>query len=302
MLDKNIFNNFLSDSLKDFDPDKEKAKILSNPWVLKLIKNFNLSDTQIDKNMNLLQKYFDYVEKQNEVPHWKIYLDQYSNLIIDFTNGKSFTKQKMLNNFWLTNITPLDADLESYFCNPNKIKPKRISQEANKALLFFNKKLNEELNKIISSGQYSKGLFLVDEQMKFSKSILLYLSIIFATNKDKTVVFIDETMLYSYFYQNSKNPEAIKNIIYALTTVNYLFIVNFTSNLRPEWYINSLINVFSARSDKQKPFFISSIIDITNNNSNIIYCYKNNNNLGLKKLEMLFKKLIANSTIKFIAS
>ncbi|WP_373436284.1 hypothetical protein [Metamycoplasma equirhinis] len=304
MLDKNIFSGFLSDTLKDFDPEKEKVKILSHPLVIQLLSKLKLNEMQINKNMNLLQKYYDYVEDKNEEPRWKIYLDQYGNLVLDFTNGKSFVKQKMLNNFLLTSITPLDADLEAYFRIPDKSKPKKIMQDANNALRHFSPLIYADIKKITDTENknYSKGLFLVDSNFKSAKAIFQYLAVIFATNKNKTVALLDESSLFNHYYQLLSNPEGQNNLSNLLVQVDYLFIDRFSVFSKPEWYINLLIDILMKREDERRHTFISSLMDITSDSINIIFRHKNANTIGIKRIENLFKNLINRLTIKHIAN
>ena len=104
------------DEIKKFDPENEKKTILENSHISKIINRLKLTKEQINQGMNHFQKYYNYLQTHNnKEPNWKITLNEANQIDIDLSNDLQFKKSKYFDNFWLTNITPLDDDLEKYF-------------------------------------------------------------------------------------------------------------------------------------------------------------------------------------------
>ncbi|WP_412031593.1 hypothetical protein [Metamycoplasma buccale] len=302
MIKKSLFDKVLNNHVFDEEKlDKEKKEILANKQIKQIITSLKLNKTQISKGMNLLQKYYNFI-KQNptKTPSWSLILNKNNALEIDITNDASFKKQKMYENFWLTDITPLDSDLELYFSMPSKQKPKKILSDANLAMKRFPAALQETI-KVITNTNTNQGLFLVDEEFIYGRMILKYLSTLIGTNKDKTVALIDANSLFNSYHTNQRNISESTHITRLLTEVDYLFIDRLGVGTRPEWFINNLITILTSREMNKKSTFINAPIDITLPNCSLISYSKDTSNLGSKKVEDLLKKTIKRTTIKYIA-
>ncbi|TPR53891.1 hypothetical protein [Metamycoplasma neophronis] len=297
-----FFENFLNElKLDNFNPAEEKAKILSNPKVTTLIQDLQLSQKQIDEGMNYLQKYFDYLnENNNNDPDWKLFVDENGFLAIDFTNDEYFVRRKLLENFWLTNITPLDNSWYEYFNMTKKHKPRELIINANMSLQKFLPALSSQI-KLITSNQTIQGLYLVDENFIYARNIFKFLAFLMGVQKNKTVIFVDASALFQFLQTNLKNQYEMNNIQKYLTDVDCLFIDRFAMGTRPEWFINFLITVFTERELKQKPIFIASPIDFEDADQHLIINFKDKNNDGLNKLERLLKHTTSRICVKFIA-
>lgn len=306
---KNINENKIlskaNDKPDDFNPELEKKKILENPHINKIINKLKLSKTQIDFGMNHLQKYYNYLQSHNnKEPSWKITLNDANQIDIDLSNDNQFKRAKHYTNFWLTNITPLDDDLEKYFNFPNLKKPRSILTDATQALNKFPKQLSNAIGEITLQSKDTKGILLIDDEFIHAKKIFKYLATLFGTNKNKTVAIIDINDLNNFFYSNNKAQNIINNeVISYLNEVDYLFLNRLGVGLKSEWFINNLINILLARESNNKMTFISCPIDISSSKFNLINRYNNENynNLAIEKVESLLKATIKRLMNKFIA-
>ncbi|GIZ05854.1 hypothetical protein MSATCC14277_4360 [Metamycoplasma salivarium] len=283
-----------------FDFEEEKQKILSHPKIKEIILNLKLDSSQISKGMHFLQKYYNYIVEKNVEPSWKLTLNDANLIDIDLSNEENFKKQKMFSNFWLTNITPLDADLEQYFFS-NKPKPRKILQDATIAMAAFPNAISDTIA-IITNLKTNKGLFLADENFVNARKIFKYLLTLFGTKKNKSVAFIETNNLYTFYYNNSKDVDLINSINDYLMNVDYLFLDKFGIGTKPEWFLNHILTILIYREDKQKPVFMASPVDITNKNVSLMFNINTQTkNEGLEKLEKLLKNTINRTMIKFIA-
>ncbi|ACF07402.1 Uncharacterised protein [Metamycoplasma arthritidis] len=300
-MQKEILDRALANvTAEEFDQNAEKSAILCHPKIAELIITLKLNQKQIDNGMNYLQKYYNFLTKNSKEPDWKIYVNLDGQLDIDFSNEISFRKQNMYNNFWLTQITPLDNDLETYFAIPSKQKPRKILTEAEQKMQLFSPALKNTIQLI--TAKESKGLFLVDDSFAASRAIFKYLATLFATNKNKTVAYIDANSLYKFLSNNYyKKPSQSESLIEKyLLEVDYLFIERLGVGLKPEWFITFLISIFSEREINHKINFVSSPIDISGNYP-LILNLGQHYNAGAEKVETLFKNILKTSFVKFIA-
>lgn len=281
--------------------DKLKEKILSHPKIAAIVNKLKLSKEQIALGFNYLSMYYDHLIKNaDQEPQWKLKLNNSNLLEIDFSNVNAYKKQIESYNFWLTNISPLDDDIQDYFNIPEMSKPRSILIEANKALSFFDQAL-QNIIKIITTKPYDKGLLLVDENYINSRKIMKYLSFLYGTSKHKTVIFVDIDNLMNFYSLNLKNQEVIAEVNSLLMEVEYLFLNKLGTGTKPEWFINILIDILIRRETNKLPVFISSLADITDKNVSIVSSFGRDKNAGLIKLENLFRNTIARITHKFIA-
>lgn len=292
------------DEIKKFDPETEKKTILENSHISKIINRLKLTKEQINQGMNHFQKYYNHLQTHNnKEPNWKITLNEANQIDIDLSNDLQFKKSKYFDNFWLTNITPLDDDLEKYFSIPDLKKPRSILVEANQAILKFPKPLSQAIIDITYDLKNKKGILLIDDEFIHAKKIFKYLATLFGTNKSKTVSIIDLNDLNNFFYTNMKMQNYINNdIINYLNDVDYLFLNRLGVGLKSEWFINTLINILLTREANNKITFISCPIDIFISKFNLINHYNDSiNNSAIDKVEDLLKATIKRTTNKFVA-
>ncbi|MBN0970428.1 hypothetical protein [Mycoplasma phocoeninasale] len=303
-LKKDIAKLFGKDFLVNFDSKKESKKILAYPKIKEIIEKFNLNSEQITKGMSLLQRYYNYlVTNEDKEPDWKLTVDAYNNLQIDFSSNHFFLKKKQEDNFWLTNITKLENEWKLYFDTPNKKSPTRIHTEAKQALNYFDKNLIAEIKKVTSL-KTKKGFFLVDSNFVNAQAIVKYLAFLLGTTKNKTVAFLDVNQFFNYTMNNYRNNKQDENelINKYLNQVDYLFLNNFGIGAKPELFITNLIATLNQREIDEKPTFITSLIDVTLNNVSIINSgNKTDRNLRINGVEKLLKNTISRIMTKFIA-
>ena len=223
--------------------------------------------------MNHFQKYYNYIQTHNnKEPNWKITLNEANQIDIDLSNDLQFKKSKYFDNFWLTNITPLEDDLEKYFSIPDLKKPRSILVEANQAILKFPKPLSQAIIDITYDSKNKKGILLIDDEFIHAKKI--------------------------FKIQNYINND----IINYLNDVDYLFLNRLGVGLKSEWFINTLINILLTREANNKITFISCPIDIFISKFNLINHYNDSiNNSAIDKVEDLLKATIKRTTNKFVA-
>ncbi|MDC8913898.1 hypothetical protein PT313_00910 [Metamycoplasma hyosynoviae] len=279
-----------------FNREEEKQKILNDPRVKELIISLNLTESQINNGMGFIQKYYN--EKD---PQWKLYVSEFNEIEMDISNVTHFKRQKLLQNFWLTNITALDADLKEYFYT-NKKKSKKILEDAYKSMQNFYG-LKEFITELTSKKKSNLGLLLIDENISDARNILKYLAVLYGTNKNRTVAFIEANNLYSFYFNNAKNVQLINDINSYLEEVDYLILDKFGIGTKPEWFLDNLLNIFLERERNYKPIFVSTPIDISKSNSLLTYASSANQKFdtGANKLEKFLKKTILRLTTKFVS-
>ncbi|TPE56758.1 hypothetical protein FJO69_02715 [[Mycoplasma] falconis] len=302
-MDKNALDSILLDfdTLKDFDAEAEKAKVLANPKIKELIEKLNLNKMQINDGMHLLQRYYDYWQANQQEPEWSLFVNVYNHLDIDFTNSQFVKKQKEYERFWLTQITPLEPFLQSYYDVAEAPLPVNKLREINKKLLANWKPLRREMLNIIKSKRH-QGLLIIDPSFINAKNIFSFLALkLVQLFEDKTAAIIDTNSLYSFYYNNFRNPVVLTRLIDHLSNVDYLFIDKFAVGTKSEGFISDLINVFIARESSNKMTFIASPIDFSSKDISLINGnFKNSNNLGLQKVEDVLKTIIKRTTQKFV--
>ncbi|AWX69540.1 hypothetical protein [[Mycoplasma] anseris] len=287
------------DEKEQAEKDKLYKDVLEHPKIKELIAKYNLSDFQIKQGMTFLLRYYDAYQQNNNGPQWRLIINSLGQLDIDISNSVVYKKQKMLNNFWLTNICPLDNDVYEYLTIANKNKPRSVLLEAYKAFKKFPPNLQTKIKQLTNLDPIKTGLYLIDENFIYSRSVFKYLSMVFATLKNKTVAWLDINILNNFIYTNLKNNEVISNVKNLLINVDYLFLDRMGIGAKSENFINLLINILSDRQINNRITFVSSPIDILDPKYPIIFNSKDKYNTGLEKVEQLFKSLISNGTETF---
>ncbi|QJG67198.1 hypothetical protein [Mycoplasma phocoenae] len=239
--------------------EKLKFKIINEPHVCQLIKNLNLNDRQIDKNLNILHQYYAYVIENNKEPDWKIYLDQYGFLSIDHSNEKWFELAKKRNNIWMTNITQIDYDFQRFFAGEYS-----YSMVMNKIYKSFANSMEQYAGVQNDIAKIQKkndciNLYLIDASMNYSYVVFKYLAFTLINN-NKTVAILDIDDIYR---EVSRNYDSGSSILKLMEQVDYLFIINIGLSSKPEWFMQQyLIKILNIRYRRNKPTFLSSTEDI----------------------------------------
>ncbi|AWX42479.1 Uncharacterised protein [Metamycoplasma cloacale] len=272
-----------------------RNNVLNCPVILDIIKNLKLTEEHIKTGFPLLVKYYlDYIDHQ-KLPEWKIIINSNDCLDMDITNTEMVKKEKILSNFWLTDITPLPIELHHYLTTPLIKKPRSILTNFSKAIKNFDIELNDYLSKVVKNKlELTDNLLIIDNSFLDARAIIKFLSTFFVMYLNKTVAVVDINALYQTLQKNSKNPEYNAHIFSLLSEVDYLFLERMAVGEKPEWFINELINVFNNRNVNRKPFYLSSPVDILSNDIKIIATsWSKSSNVGLEQVEQLFKSSIA---------
>lgn len=284
-----------------------KKEVLSKDFIIDEIKRLNLNDYQIKKGMGILQRYHDYVIENNSKPSYKLFVDIYGFLAEDYSADSMFQKSRIIDNFWLTSITSLDPNIQSYFDNYSSSSmndTKVFSQSKSNIKNYINSLIKtkeslgikETLENAFKSPEFSYNIWLYDNSMSVGNDILKYIAAMNGISFDKSVAFISANDLFNYL---SSNAEEKKSIELYLNKVDVLLISNLSLGLKPQWFFDYLINIFATRKSKTLTTVISSSRDITNKKTKLLTSYyysKDQKN----DLEELFRNLIINNFKKII--
>ncbi|PZW00596.1 primosome protein [Metamycoplasma auris] len=294
-MDKKILESIFS-SNDELDINKLREEVLSDEYIKKEIQRLNLNEQQIKKGMGILQRYHDFIIEHNHKPHYELYVNMYGFLDEDHSKNPIFEKSKKLENFWLTSVTELDPIIESYFIEN---KSNRVFTPLKSSLQnFLDNLINTKesgriktlFKNIASKGIFEANLWLFDNKNKYASNILKYIASLSALLFNKTVAFINSNDLYSYI---SSNIDEKKSIIWHLNRVDVLIINNLTLGIKPQWYLDSLINIFTTRNTKNLPTLISSSRDIVSPKTKLLSNYYYSKYDQTNDLEELFKQTIS---------
>ncbi|ENY69345.1 Hypothetical protein, putative primosome component [Metamycoplasma auris 15026] len=301
-MDKKILNSVFS--LNDeLDINKLRQEVLSDPYIKKEIERLELNEQQIKKGMGILQRYHDFILENNHKPYYELYVNMYGFLDEDHSKNPIFEKSRQLENFWLTSITPLDPIIESYFLEN---KTNRVFSPFKATLQTFldnlintkeSQRINTLFKNIASKGIFEDNIWLFDAKNKYASNILKYISSVSALGFNKSVALLNSNDLYSYI---SSNPEEKKSIIWHLNRVDVLIINNLTLGIKPQWYLDTLINIFETRAAKKLPILISSSRDIVSSKTKLLSSYYYSKFDQSNDLEDLFKQTISEKFEKIV--
>ncbi|MGX9339702.1 hypothetical protein ACWXVO_03125 [Mycoplasma sp. 1890] len=225
-----------------FDPEQAKNEVLNHEEIKKVINDLKLNDHQINVGMNYLQKYYDYIKIHNSLPDWNLFVNYAGLLEIDWTNDLYLSKIRKLSNYWLTQITELDVDINKYLNCLDKNKPKNVIEKFKKGLEKFDKNLKNKILGILDDQNI--GLFLEDENILNARAIFTYLSFVFGVQKNKSVIYVDTSNLFRFLNTNIKNLQVLAEIKSELVEAHFLAFDNFGSQQLPHWFGAYLNEVF----------------------------------------------------------
>ncbi|PYF42201.1 primosome protein [Metamycoplasma alkalescens] len=301
-MDKKILNSIFSFDNK-LDAKKLKEEVLSKDFIQNEIKRLNLNEYQIQKGMGILQRYHDFVLKNNKEPNYKLCVDAYDFLAEDYSDDENYVKYKKIENFWLTSVTELDPIIQKYFNTKASLKIFSLFKKSlidYFATLIETKKsleIKKILEDIVSKNIFQCNICFLDKKNMFANNIFKYIASLNAIKFNKSVAYLTANDLYNYI---SANPEEKKSIMWYLNRVEILFITNLTLGVKPQWFLDLLINIFETRQSKNMPTLISSSRDIVSTKTKFLssYYYSKENNEN--DLENLFKEIIFNNFKKII--
>ncbi|ENY69132.1 Hypothetical protein, putative primosome component [Metamycoplasma auris 15026] len=281
-----------------FDSESLLKEVLSKDFIQKEIKRLNLSEQQIKKGRGILQRYHDFIIENNTEPQYSLYVNVYNDLAEDFSESKWLNKYKKLDNFWLTSITELDPIIQSYFDNDlnNKVflKFKSALKDYLSSLSSDIKStsIKNELVKIAKNGKISTNYWFWDEKNKYASNILKYIGSLQAIQLNNSVAILNANDLYSYI---SSNPDEKRVVLGYLNKVDILIINNLTLGIKPQWFLDYLINIIETRTTKELPILISSSRNIASSKTRFLSNYYYSKEQQTNDVEDLFKSIISSN-------
>ncbi|PWC08953.1 primosome protein [Mycoplasmopsis arginini] len=298
---KKQFLNDLISLKKEIDVENLRKEVLSKDFIQEEIKRLNLNDFQINKGMGVLQRYHDFYIQNHKKPEYKLFVDIYGFLAEDFSNDTNFLKHQQLENFWLTSITNLDPIIQKYF-EPGQ-KDNLMSSWKKTAKNYINslpktqesRDIENIFKKMLSKDEFDFNILFLDPNIVVGNEILKYIASMNAIINNKTVAFLNTNDLFNYI---SSHQEEKQSISYYINNVDILILTNLTLGVKPQWFLDFLINIFESRRTHHKPILISSSRDILNKSVKLLsnyYYSKTEEN----ELEKVFKSTVKNY-FKFI--
>ncbi|AZZ65302.1 primosome protein [Metamycoplasma phocicerebrale] len=296
--------------IDDFENSEIEAKqltqkVLSKKFIKDEIKKLNLNEEQIKKGMIILQRYHDYYVQHNEKPKYKLFVDKYGFLAEDMSSDPNFDKKKKAENFWFTDISPLDPIVRKYFETNAERSVFQNYKKSLKQFLSNQIKTNESenikkiINVALSKGVLFDNLWFYDQNNSLSTDFIKYISILNAINFNKSVAIINANDLQRYL----KFQKEDRNIIIShLNKVDILTIYNVTFGQKDEWFLEFLLEVFDSRNNNNQPILLSTNKDVGSRNSKFLIRYYYNNNTNNNDIENSFKDFIINNFIKIVVN
>ncbi|MBN4089447.1 hypothetical protein OF364_00250 [Mycoplasma enhydrae] len=289
------------ETLKD-SVDKLTEEVLSKDFIKQEIERLSLSEEQIKKGMIVLQRYHDYLEKHQKKPQYELIVDKYGLLAEKYDSDSDFVKFQKINNFKLTNITPLDHLVIKYFemdTNPKVFSASKIIfKDFIEHLVETeeNNKIKSILNDSMKEGSLVNNLWFFSIDNKNADMFIKYIAIYNAIKFDKTVAIINANDLQRHL---KMSKEERNNVLFNLAKVDILSIYNVSFGKKEEWFLEFLLEVFDARIKNQKPVLISSTKEITSIKNEILIKYYYNNS-KINDIERTFKGFIRNEFLKIV--
>ncbi|QJR44075.1 hypothetical protein [Mycoplasma miroungirhinis] len=266
--------------------NKIHQEVFENEEIQSIIKKLNMSNQQIQDGMNLLHKYFIYVNKYQKKPNWELIINSYGFLDIDFSNQPWFKKQQILDKFWFSNITNIEKDINNFL--NNKIKKTEALKKTIDTFKQYGdiKKLIDDHLKLKST----KSLFIVNDDLVNVNYSLKYLAFLIA-DKGHTVAFLDLNDLYNF---SSNQGYKIKDSIFPLLEdVDYLFYTGLGLANKPMWFFQEyILNVLINRTQNHKMTYIFSFVDIESKSYQLVNNLNNFDKNTIKNLKNIFIKLV----------
>ncbi|MGX9358161.1 hypothetical protein ACWXVL_00010 [Mycoplasma sp. 128] len=247
--------------------DAYRQEVFNSEIIKKVIKKLKLTDWQIKNGETVLFDYYSYFKTHNKLPNWSPILNANNSLDRDFSKESWYKSALMRDKFWLTAITPLERDLDSII--DKKLKKssregKRMMDDLESIICDTNSYWTKDLDllKKVVSPKYSLpaySLYLVDYNIFRSLTVLKFLAYQEAS-KGHSVALLDYNDLY-LFYSKSSNEER-RTLTDLLSEVDNLYISDFGSGSKPDWYVNSFISyILRIRVTYEKSTFITASDD-----------------------------------------
>lgn len=231
-----------------------KSKVLSHKKIIKLIRENNLNEKQIDDSLLI---FLDIIEEEKNKDL------MYTSEMVILSNGmisRNFIPTEMgqkledRKNFVLRDITIMDYSLFPAK-NDKQINKNNefIWNEDRKELLNYFKKT---ILKKFKNNEYFKGVYLYGDfgtgKSFFSQSLANYFA-----SKGKTVAYINNNDLANHLKQLFS--VGYKKVIDTLKDVDFLFIDDIGSEKNSSWMISEILfSIFSHRMQMQKTTFFTS--------------------------------------------
>ncbi|MBU4692387.1 hypothetical protein KQ875_02105 [Mycoplasma zalophi] len=265
---------------------KIQEEMLNNDEIKEIIAKLNLNDEQAKEGMNLLYKYYSYLKKYQKKPDWELVVNSYGFLDLDFSNQPWFKKQKILDNFWFSNITNIEKDIDNFWnSKTKKTEALKKTIETFKEYGDIKKLINDHLKL-----KATKSLFIVNDDLINVNYSLKYLAFLIAS-QNKTVAFLDLNDLYNFLsIQGYKIKDSILPL---LKDVDYLFYTGLGLINKPLWFFQEYImNILMSRTQMQKMTYIFSFVDIEKKSTQLISNTNNFDEKTFKNLKNILVKLI----------
>ncbi|MGL5733163.1 MAG: ATP-binding protein [Metamycoplasmataceae bacterium] len=234
--------------------DEIKKQVLSNKKIIKLIKDNNLNEQQIEESILI---FFDIIEEEkNKDLLYTSELDVQDNgmvtrRIVPTEAGKRI---ESLNNFILRDITKMNHSLMFAKNDKQGLKDNEFMwNEERKELLHYFK---ETILKNFQNDDYFKGVYLYGD-FGVGKSFFTQAMANYFVSKNKTVAYINNNDLANHLKQLFN--VGYKKTIDDLKEVDFLFIDDIGSEKNSAWMISEILfSILSHRMQMKKTTFFTS--------------------------------------------
>ncbi len=252
-----------------------KKKVLTNELILKIIKELNLNEDQINSGIDIFLKIImenKNVQELEYITKVEIY-DEKTIVGISVPNKKISNLMKQKKYLLLNEISNIKRDIA--FANPkNKIelgeqKPNlfyveypNLKDQNNRTNLFT---WYANFRKNLEKGKYSKGVYIYGKSGLGKTFFLIALANLISEKFNKTVSFINVNDLYEFLTKNvdSNNNSLNIEVINTLKNVEILIIDDIGSEKQSNWFLFSILYpIIDYRLKEEKPTCFSSYFSL----------------------------------------
>ncbi|MGL4252358.1 MAG: DnaA ATPase domain-containing protein [Metamycoplasmataceae bacterium] len=234
--------------------DEIKKQVLNHKKIVKLIKDNNLNEQQIEESLLIFVDIIEEEEKKDLLYTSELEIHENGMITRKLVPTEVGKRKENLNNFILRDITNINHTLTFSKNDKQGLKDNEFMwNEERKELLHYFK---ETILKNFQNNEYFKGTYLYGD-FGVGKSFFTQAMANYFASKNQTVAYINNNDLANHLKQLFN--VGYKKTIDDLKDVDFLFIDDIGSEKNSSWMISEILfAILSHRMQIKKTTFFTS--------------------------------------------